>query len=62
MPQLMYIVQFKGYAAPVGTTPHALQVITIASSCTMRAQSRRTSHETVWQVVTQKHIGFSLRL
>jgi hypothetical protein len=31
----MYIMQFQGYAAPVGTTPHVLQVITIASSCTM---------------------------
>jgi len=35
MPQLIYIMQFKGYAAPVGTTPQALQVITIASSCTI---------------------------
>ena len=35
MPQLMYIMQFKGYAGPVGTTPHVLQVITIASSCTI---------------------------
>ena len=35
MHQLMYIMQFKGYAAPVGTTPHVLQVITIASSCTI---------------------------
>ena len=35
MHQLMYIMQFKGYAAPVGTSPHALQVITIASSCTI---------------------------
>ena len=35
MHQLMYIMQFKGYAAPVGATPHVLQVITIASSCTL---------------------------
>ena len=35
MHQLTYIMQFKGYAAPVGATPHVLQVITIASSCTM---------------------------
>jgi hypothetical protein len=35
MPQLMYIMQFQGYAAPVGATPHVLQVITIASSCTI---------------------------
>ena len=35
MHQLMYIMQFKGYAAPVGTSPHVLQVITIASSCTI---------------------------
>jgi hypothetical protein len=35
MHQIMYIMQFKGYAAPVGTTPHVLQVITIASSCTI---------------------------
>jgi hypothetical protein len=35
MHQLMYIMQFQGYAAPVGTTPHVFQVITIASSCTI---------------------------
>ena len=35
MHQLMYIMQFKGYAAPVGASPHVLQVITIASSCTI---------------------------
>ena len=35
MHQLTYIMQFKGYAALVGATPHVLQVITIASSCTM---------------------------
>jgi hypothetical protein len=28
-------MQFKGYTAPVGTTPHVFQVITIASSCTI---------------------------
>ena len=35
MHQLMYIMQFKGYAAPVGASPHVLQVIMIASSCTI---------------------------
>ena len=35
MHQLMYIMQFKGYAAPVGASPHVLQVIMIASSCTL---------------------------
>jgi len=35
MHQLIDIMQFKGYAAPVGTSPHVLQVITIASSCTI---------------------------
>ena len=29
MTQLMYTMQFKGYAAPVGASPHVLQVITI---------------------------------
>jgi hypothetical protein len=35
MHQLMYIMQFKGYAAPVGASPHVLTAITIASSCTI---------------------------
>jgi hypothetical protein len=33
MHQLMYIMQFQGYTAPVGVSPHVFQVITIASSC-----------------------------
>ena len=37
MHQFMYTMQFKGYAAPVGATPHVFQVITIASSCTITA-------------------------
>jgi hypothetical protein len=35
MHQLLYTMPFKGYAAPVGASPHVLQVITIASSCTL---------------------------
>lgn len=35
MHQLLYTMQFKGYAAPVGASPHVFQVITLAASCTI---------------------------
>src|SRR5262245_6656245 len=54
MHQLMYIMQCKGYTAPVGASPHVFQVITIASSCTINSHwgRRRAWHPTVdrrWQ-------------
>jgi hypothetical protein len=35
MHQLLYTMQFKGYAAPVGASPQVFQVITSAASCTL---------------------------